>query len=106
LPGHFAGTTGLLGHHSRYVVAAAFSRILVVAILACVALFIILLAYCVLGEIVSGFFSAVKARTAATTFLVGLGVLLTGIVIGVRIVDIVGACLVGSVLLGVILEYY
>jgi hypothetical protein len=106
LPGHLAGTTGLLGHHSRYVLAASFSRILVVAIFVCVALFIVLLAYSVLGEAVFGFFSAVKARTAATTFFIGLGVLLMGIVIGTRVLDIVGACLIGAVLLGVVLEYY
>jgi hypothetical protein len=106
LPGHLAGTTGLLGHHSRYVLVASLSRILAVAICVFVVLFIALLAYCVLGEAVSGFFSAVKAKTAATTFFIGVGVLLMGIVIGTRILDIVGACLIGGVLLGVILEYY
>jgi hypothetical protein len=96
----------LLGHRAQYVVAASFSRILVVAILICVALFIALLAYCVLGEALLGFYSTAKAKTAQITFVVGLGVLLIGIVAGVRILDIVGACLVGAVLLGTILENY
>jgi hypothetical protein len=97
---------GLLGHHSPEVVAAAFSRVLVVAIFVCVGLFIVLLACSVLGEVLSGFYNTAKEKTAWPTFLIGLGVLLTGIVTAIRILDIVGACLMGVVLLGVILENY
>jgi putative exporter of polyketide antibiotics len=96
----------ILGHHSRYVVAASFSGRQVVVVLVCVAIFLGLLAGPVLGENIFDFFSTGAARVAPAAFLLGLGVLVAGLIVRVRILDVVGACLIGAVLLGAILINY
>jgi hypothetical protein len=106
LPGHIAGEISTADHHSRDFLADLLSHRQLVVVLVCAALFLFFLGGPVLGEILLGLLGAVGARVAPGTVLVGLGVLLTGLVIGVRILDVIGACLIGAVLLGAILIYY
>lgn len=60
----------------------------------------------VIGQSLMGSFTAQAARVAPRLFLVGLGVLLTGLVVGVELIAVIGGCLMGAVVLGALLEHY
>lgn len=106
MPGHLAGTISILGQHARYVVLPSFSGRQVVVVLIFLAVVICLLIGPVLGENLFDIASTKGAKAAPATFFLGLGVLLLGLFLGVPILDGVGACLIGAVLLGVILVNY
>ena len=60
----------------------------------------------VIGQALMGAFTTQAAKFAPRLFLIGLGVLVTGLVIGVQVVAVVGGGLMGAVLLGALLEHY
>lgn len=60
----------------------------------------------VIGQALMGAFEAQAERFAPRLFLVGLGVLVTGLVIGVQVVAVVGGGLMGAVLLAALLKHY
>jgi len=60
----------------------------------------------VIGQNLMGAFTTQAAKIAPRAFLVGLGVLLTGLVTGVELIAVAGGCLMGAVLLGALLEHY
>lgn len=106
MPGYFAGTIRSIGHHSRYAVVDFFSAHLIVLALICAAIFAVLLAAPVVGDSLFDSFVARAAKVAPAVFITGLGILLIGIVTAVSIFDVVGACLMGAILLGTIVVNY
>jgi hypothetical protein len=60
----------------------------------------------VIGQNLMGAFTARAAQIAPRAFLVGLGVLITGLVIGIGPVAVAGGALMGAVLVGALLEHY
>jgi hypothetical protein len=105
LPGSLTATFSLPGHQSRHVAVVVSGRQVVVALI-CVAVVVALLAGPVLAEALLDVASKAGEKAAPGAFFLGLGVLLIGLVARVQIMDIVGACLIGAVLLAVILHYY
>jgi hypothetical protein len=107
MPAHPGGRVRIPGHHARYVATTGplpGRRILVVLVL--VAVLLGLLWVPVLGDRLTSFLSRTGPRVAPRMFFLGLGLLVTGLVIGVRALDIAGACLIGLPLLGLILDKY
>jgi type III secretory pathway component EscT len=78
----------------------------VLVILVCAAILLGLLWAPVLGDRFTGFLSRTAPRVAPRIFFLGLGIAVIGLVTGARILDLVGACLIGGVMLGVILDNY
>ncbi|HYS33092.1 MAG TPA: hypothetical protein VEM58_12625 [Streptosporangiaceae bacterium] len=60
----------------------------------------------VLGDRLNDVLSKHAPKVAPRMLLVGLGFLLTGLVIGVQVLAVVGACLVGVLVLALILDNY
>src|SRR5260370_769151 len=62
------------------------------------------------GPVIAGalfdFFSGAAEQAAPTAFFLGLGLLFAGLIFRARILDIAGACLIGLVLIGVVLDNY
>jgi hypothetical protein len=105
LPGYLTGTFSIPGHQYRHAGAWFSGRQVVVALIV-IAVIAGLLAGPILAEALLDIASKAVERAAPGTFVLGLAVLLTGLISGVRIIDIAGACLIGAVLLAVILDNY
>jgi hypothetical protein len=60
----------------------------------------------VIYQSLMGAFTAQAAKVAPRVFLIGLGVLVTGLLTGVEVIAIAGGGLMGLVLLGALLEHY
>ncbi len=60
----------------------------------------------VIYQSLMGAFTAQAAKVAPRAFLIGLGVLVTGLLTGVEVIAIAGGGLMGLVLLGALLEHY
>ena len=60
----------------------------------------------VIDQSLMGAFTAQAAKVAPRVFLIGLGVLVTGLLTGVEVIAIAGGGLMGLVLLGALLEHY
>ncbi|GEM_PF-1863748 len=75
-------------------------------VLVCVAVLLGLLWVPVLGDRLYGFLSEKAPKVAPRMFLLGLGLLLTGLVVQAWILECVGACLIGVLVLGMILDNY
>ncbi len=100
-----AGTvSGIAGHHPH--IAIRLSGGVVVVTLLFMALVIVLLAAPVIWQAVSESLGSAAEKAAPGTFFLGLGLLLTGLVAGARLLDIAGGSLVGLVILGVIVDNY
>jgi hypothetical protein len=97
---------GILSHHARHVVAAFLSGRHIVLGLLIIAVVIVLLVAPVIGGDAFDSFSAVAEKAAPVTFLAGAGVLIFGLVTGVFLLDAVGLCLIGAVLVGWLLINY
>lgn len=107
MPAYLAGRVRILGHHAGYVVAASsLSGRQVLVALVCVAVLFGLLWLPVLGDRLTDLLSKKAPKVAPRIFFLGLGILVTGLVIHVRILDVVGACLIGALVLGAILDNY
>ncbi len=71
-----------------------------------VAVLVIVLWIPVWGDRLTAYLSKHGPKVAPRTALVGIGILLTGMVVRVTLLDIVGGCLIGVVLLAVFLDNY
>jgi hypothetical protein len=60
----------------------------------------------VLGDRLTGFLSGKLPGIAPRIFFIGLGIGVAGLVTGVRILDIVGACLIGGLVLAAVADNY
>lgn len=101
-----AGTiSSTSGHQSPHIAVRITGREVILALLL-IAIVIVLLAAPIVGEAISGSVSEAAAKAAPTTFFLGLGLLCTGLAVGARLLDIVGASMVGLVILGVIVDNY
>jgi len=60
----------------------------------------------VIGQSLMGAFTTQAAKIAPRVFLIGLGVLVTGLVTGIEVISVVGGGLMAAVLLGALLEHY
>ena len=60
----------------------------------------------VIYQSLMGAFTAQAAKVAPRVFLIGLGVLVTGLLTGVEVIAVAGGGLMGLVLLGALLEHY
>ncbi len=60
----------------------------------------------VIGQSLMGAFEAQAEKFAPRLFLVGVGVLVTGLIIGIQLVAVVGGGLMGAVLLAALLKHY
>jgi hypothetical protein len=105
LPGYIAGTISIPIHQSRHAAAWFSGRQLVVALIF-IAAVIVLLAGPVIAGALFDFFSGAAEKAAPTAFFLGLGLLFAGLIFRARILDIAGACLIGLVLVGVVLDNY
>lgn len=112
MPGFLVGTKSTFlggtisdasGHQSRHIAVPAR---LVVYVVLFVVFVIVLLVIPVVWGAVSEACSSAAEKAAPGTFFLGLGVLFIGLVAGLEILDIVGASLVGLVILGVIVDNY
>jgi hypothetical protein len=101
-----AGTMRFLRQPSDHVARAFISGHLVVLVLFAGAIFIGLLLIPVIGDVISGAIEGPAARWSPLAFAIGLGVLILGLVAGVRILDILGAGLMGAVVLGALTVHY
>jgi hypothetical protein len=97
----------ILGHHGGYAAGAALlsGRQIVLALLA-IAVVSVILWIPVLSDRVMDFLSRNSPRYAPLTFAAGLGLLVIGLVAGIRILDIVGASMIGALVLGYLVENY
>jgi len=102
----FAGTMGFLREPSRHAAAAFLSGHVVVLVLIVGACFVVLLALPVLGDVISGSIEGPAAKWSPLAFAVGLGALILGLVAGAPVLDIIGAGLMGAVLLGALMVHY
>jgi hypothetical protein len=82
----------------------AFRDVLVVA--ACVIVAFILLWLPVLGDRVTAYLSRNAPKFAPRIFLAGLGILATGLITRLVILDVVGASLIGLLALGYLFDNY
>jgi hypothetical protein len=95
------------GQHGGYAAGAAHisGRQIVLALLV-IAVVSVVLWIPVLSDQVMDFLSRNAPRYAPLTFLAGLGLLVVGLVVGVRILDIIGASMIGALALGFLVENY
>jgi hypothetical protein len=105
LPGYLAGTISIPVHQSRHA-AAWFSGRQVAAAAIFIGAVIVILAAPVIVGVLFDFFSTAAEKAAPTAFFLGLGLLFAGLIFRARILDVIGAGLVGLVLIGVILDNY
>ncbi|HEX9520158.1 MAG TPA: hypothetical protein VF940_28770 [Streptosporangiaceae bacterium] len=97
----------ILGHHGGYAAGAAlFSGRQIVLALLVIAAVSVILWIPVFSDQMMDFLSRTAPRYAPLTFLAGLGLLVIGLVAGVRILDIIGASMIGALALGFLVENY
>jgi hypothetical protein len=102
----FAGTFGLLREPSRHAAVAYISGHLVAILLIGGAAAVVLLALPVLGDVIFGSIEGPAMKSAPAVFAIGLGTLILGLVAGVRVLDLIGACVMGAVALGAFMFHY
>jgi hypothetical protein len=105
LPGYLAGALSITGHVSRHVAARVTGREILIALIV-VVIYVLLLVVPVLWGAGFDSFSRQVDKAARPTFLFGFGVLVVGLVSGLRILDIAGGAIMFAVVLGVIIENY
>lgn len=96
----------IFGRHARRIVLPSHSGRDIVIMLVCAAILAGLVALPVLGDKLFDSVTPRAAKATPVTCLLGLGVLIVGIIAGVWILIVAGACLVGGVLLGAIMVHY
>ena len=101
-----AGTMRFLREPSDHAAEAFISGHLIVLLLIVGGIFIGLLALPVIGDFISGSIEGPATRWSPLTFAIGLGVLILGLVAGVPVLDILGAGLMGAVVLGALMVHY
>ena len=101
-----AGTMRLLREPARHAAVAFLSGHVVVLVLIVGAAIVVLLALPVLGDVISGSLEGPASRWSPLTFVIGLGLLILGLFAGVAVLDILGAGLMGAVVLGALMVHY
>ncbi|MDQ2875992.1 MAG: hypothetical protein M3Y33_14890 [Actinomycetota bacterium] len=101
-----AGTMGLPSEPARHAAVAFISGHLVALLLIGGAIVVVLLALPVLGDVIFGSIEGPMTKSAPAVFTVGLGTLILGLFAGAPILDIIGAGLMGLVLLGALMVHY
>lgn len=103
---YLAGPATITGRPASHGGTAFLSGHLIVVVVLIGVAVLILLAIPVLGEYLQGEFSARAKRVAPAVFLLGLGVLLAGLAGKVGALELVGGAMMGSIVLGFLLEHY
>jgi hypothetical protein len=104
LTGYLAGALSVHGYLGRH--AAWFSVRQVVVALIFIAVLVALVAGPLLLEVLGNLFSKGVEKATPGGFVLGLVVLFIGLASGVRFIIIAGACVLGAVVLGVIIDNY
>src|SRR5215813_5760941 len=92
------------GHHRGYAAAALLSGRQIALALVVIAVVGVILWIPVLSDQVMDFLTKNAPRYTPITIAVGSGLLVMGLVAGVRILDIIGASLIGALALGYLVE--
>jgi hypothetical protein len=100
------GTMAFLREPSGHAAKAFFSGHLIVILLIGGGIIVGLLALPVLGDFLNGTIEGPATRWSPLTFAIGLGALILGLIAGVPVLDILGAGLIGAVVLGAIMVHY
>jgi hypothetical protein len=97
----------ILWHHGRYATAAALlsGRQIALALLV-IAVVSVVLWIPVLSDHLMDFLSRNASHYVPLTLIAGSGLLVTGVVIGVPILDIIGASMIGALAIGYLIENY
>lgn len=103
---YLAGAVSILGHQPEHAGAASHSGGQVLVVLVLIAVLLVLLWIPVLGDRLTDSLSRRAPRVAPRIFFLGLGLLGAGLAFRVPILDVLGACLIGVLLLGAILDNY
>jgi hypothetical protein len=106
MPGHLSGPLGILGQHAHSPMAFSIPSDQLIGIGIIVTVVVVLLSIPVMSDISTAYMSKKIRRVALRTILIGGAILLLGIAIGVEILDILGACLIGAIVLAAILDNY
>jgi hypothetical protein len=94
-------------HHRGYATAAAlFSGRQIALALLVIAVVSVILWIPVLSDQMMDFLTRNAPRYMPLSFAAGLGLLVIGLVAGVRILDIIGASMIGALALGFLVENY
>jgi hypothetical protein len=106
LPGYPAGPIGVHRHAVQHVELPTLSVSAFVVILILAAICAVIVSLPVLGDKLFTTVTPRAAKATPITFLLGLAALVSGVISRVWFLDVVGACLIGGVLLGAILVNY
>jgi hypothetical protein len=93
-------------HNVRHVAAGFPAGGEIVVLLIFAAAFVCLLVGPVLNDVMQSSISGPATRAAPVIFVIGLGALLTGVVAGVGVLDVVGASMMAIVLLAGLMMHY
>jgi hypothetical protein len=105
LPQSPAGILGVTGHQPGHVNFSITGREIVLGLIVIVAV-IILLTVPILWGALSDVACAGIDRATTGMFVLGVGILLVGLISGLRVLDIAGGGMLGAWLLGVIVANY
>jgi hypothetical protein len=106
MPGHLSGPPGILGQHARSPMAFSIPSDQLIGIGIIVTVVVVLLSIPVMSDISTAYMSKKIRRVALRTILIGGAILLLGIALGAEILDILGGCLIGAIVLAAILDNY
>lgn len=95
-----------LGHPAYYLAAGYVAPPFIVLLGIGAVLAVTALTIPVLSDKITAFLSAKGSKAAPPTFLIGLAILLAGFGTHAEVLQIVGGCMVGLVVIGVILDNY
>lgn len=105
MPGYLAAASGITGHLSGHAAFRVTGREVIFFVIVMVGFALMLVIPMVWGEAYDGF-SGVMDKAARPTLLFGLGVLIVGLLTGVRIITIAGGAIMGAIVVGWIAEKY
>jgi hypothetical protein len=106
LPGYLTGTMITIGHHARHITLPSLSGRDIVIMLICAAILAVLAVLPVLGDKLFDTVTPKATKASPITFCLGLGALLVGLFTRIWVLDVTGACLIGTVILGAVLINY
>jgi len=96
----------MLSQHARIHITSSLPGLVYLALIICVVAFIALLAGTVVGDSAFDILTRALPKTAPKVFVAGLGILVIGIVARTAFLDIIGAGLIGLVMLATIIVHY
>jgi hypothetical protein len=106
MPGHLSGPLRILGHHVGPPVAASITTGQLIGIGIFIVVGVILLSIPVMSDISTAFMSKKIRKVAPRTLLLGGAILVIGIAVHVEILDILGGCLIGVIVVLAIFDNY